>query len=197
VLFRSLIAAVQDQLAAKPDRQLKLVANLPYSVATPVIANLLAGPILPKSMTVTVQREMADRITAQPGCKDYGALSVWIQSQCHVELVRLLPPSVFWPRPQVTSAVVHIDVDPDLRRRIEDLPFFHDFVRSLFYHRRKFLRSVLGSALKGRLDKPAIDRLLAVIRLNPECRADQLDIPAIMRLSEAVRAELGAAIWEN
>jgi 16S rRNA (adenine1518-N6/adenine1519-N6)-dimethyltransferase len=185
-----LIDAVAEQLAAGPHRHLKLVANLPYSVATPVIANLLLAAVLPESMTVTIQKELADRITAQPGSKDYGALSVWIQSQCRTELVRTLPPTVFWPRPKVTSAIIHVAIDPRLRGQLPDPAFFHDFVRSLFFHRRKFLRSVLQSALKGRLDKSAIDELLAQTGLRPEGRAEQLDVAAILALSEAVRARL-------
>ncbi len=184
------IAAVEHQLAAVPDRRLKLVANLPYSVATPVMANLLSSSIVPHSMTVTVQKEVADRLAAPPATKDYGALSIWFQSQCHVEIVRTLPPSVFWPRPKVTSAIVHILVDPALRDRISDRAMFHDFVRSLFLHRRKFLRGVLVSALKGRLDKPAVDELLAAAEVNPECRAEQLDVPTILRLAELVRTRL-------
>jgi 16S rRNA (adenine1518-N6/adenine1519-N6)-dimethyltransferase len=186
-LHPQLIAAVQAALAAGNDRRLKLVANLPFSVATPVIANLLGSPIVPVSMTVTIQKELADRIVARPGTKDYGALSVWLQSQCRVELTRILPASVFWPRPRVTSAVIHVELDPELRGRVVDLTFFHDFVRSLFFHRRKFLRGVLQSALKGRLDKPAIDAILAQVGLNPETRAEQLDVPTILKLSEAVR----------
>ena len=182
------IAAVEEQLVVGPERQLKLVANLPYSVATPIIANLLASSIVPHSMTITIQKEVADRIAASPGGKDYGALSVWIQSQCRVELVRILSPTVFWPRPKVHSAIIHIEVDPQLRGRIPDLAFFHDFVRSLFFHRRKFLRSVLHSALKDRLDKPAIDEILGQTNLSPECRADQLTVETILGLSEAVRA---------
>ncbi len=184
------IAAVEEQLSVGPERQLKLVANLPYSVATPIIANLLASSIVPHSMTITIQKEVADRIAASPGSKDYGALSVWIQSQCRVELVRILSPTVFWPRPKVHSAIIHIEVDPQLRQRIPDLHFFHEFVRSLFFHRRKFLRSVLHSALKDRLDKPAIDEILAQTGLSPECRADQLTVETILGLSEAVRAML-------
>ena len=188
-----LIDAVAEQLAAGPHRHLKLVANLPYSVATPVIANLLSAAVLPESMTVTIQKELADRITAQPGSKDYGALSVWIQSQCRTELVRTLPPTVFWPRPKVTSAIIHVAVDHRLRSQLPDPAFFHDFVRSLFFHRRKFLRGVLQSALKGRLDKSAIDELLAQTGLRPEGRAEQLDVAAILALSEAVRARLDSA----
>jgi 16S rRNA (adenine1518-N6/adenine1519-N6)-dimethyltransferase len=185
-----LIDAVEQMLAAGPGRRLKLVANLPFSVATPVIANLLSSVIVPHSMTVTVQKELAQRIAARPFTKDYGALSVWIQSQCRVELVRMLPPSVFWPRPKVTSAVIHVEVDPELRRRIGDLAFFHDFVRSLFSQRRKFLRGALQSAMKGRLDKPAVDAVLAEAAVNPERRAEQLDVDTVLRLGETVRMAL-------
>ena len=191
------IDAVRAQLAAGPERRLKLVANLPYSVATPVIANLLASAIVPYSMTVTVQKELADRMAAQPGTKDFAALAVWIQSQCQVELVRLLPPSVFWPRPKVTSAVVHIALDASRRQQIPDLDFFHEFARSLFLHRRKFLRGVLQGTWKAELGKEGVDRLLAASGISPQSRADQLDIPTILRLCEAVRQALGSAPPEH
>ena len=84
------------------------MANLPYNVATPLISNLLALDRPPSTMTITVQKEVADRIVARPGVKDYGALAIWIQSQCRAEIVRVLPPSVFWPRPKVSSAFVQI-----------------------------------------------------------------------------------------
>lgn len=186
-----LIAAVEEQLTGGANRRLKLVANLPFSIATPVIANLLLSSIVPQSMTVTVQKELADRITARPGTKDYGALGVWIQSQCQVELVRTLPPGVFWPRPKVTSAVIHVTLDESRRGQIPDLVFFHDFVRSLFMHRRKFLRGALQGTWKGRLGKAGIDEALAAAGANPECRAEQLALPAILALSEAVRAAIG------
>lgn len=185
------IENVKQKLAEAPGRRLKLTANLPYSVATPVIANLLASEIVPDTMTVTIQKELAERIVAAPGTKDYGALSVWIQSQCSVELVRILSPTVFWPRPKVHSAIVHITVDPARRAAIEDLEFFHDFTRSLFFHRRKFLRAVLQSSLKGRLGKPEVDGILERANLNPQIRSEQLDVPSILRLSEVARAALG------
>ncbi len=189
-LSDDVIAAVQDQLARGSDRRLKLVANLPYSVATPVMANLLASPIVPQSMTVTIQKEVADRIAAAPETKDYGALGIWMQSQCRVELVRMLPPSVFWPRPKVTSAILHIEVDPQLRAQIPDLAFFHEFVRSLFLHRRKFLRSAMASGLRGKLEKPDVDAALAAVDLSPNLRAEQIDVPTMLRLCEAVRHRL-------
>ncbi len=181
------IDALRDRLAAGADRRLKLVANLPYSVATPVIANLLSAPVVPHSMTVTIQKELADRIAAHPGTKDFGALSVWIQTQCQVELVRVLPPTVFWPRPKVTSAIVHIRIDEALRRRIPDREFFHDFVRALFMHRRKFLRGVLLGRWKAELGKSGVDQALAETGLNPEARAEQLDVESILKLCETIR----------
>jgi 16S rRNA (adenine1518-N6/adenine1519-N6)-dimethyltransferase len=185
--------AVAAQLAAAPGRQLKLVANLPYNVATPVISNLLASEIVPASMTVTIQKELAERIIAPPSTKDYSALSIWMQAQCQAEIVRLMPPTVFWPRPKVWSAIVHLTVDDSLRRRIPDVAYFHDFVRGLFCHRRKYLRSVLVSTTKDQLEKSDVDRIIAELGLEENCRAEQLDVPALLALTEAVRTACAAA----
>ena len=167
------------------------MANLPYSIATPLVSNLLLTPIIPASFTVTIQRELADRITARPGTKDYGALSVWVQSQCETEIVRLLPPSVFWPRPKVESAIIHLVPDEDRRARIHDLTEFNQFVRSLFFHRRKFLRSVMLSAFKKQLTKPQVDEIFAQMQLPPDTRAEQLTVVSILLLYAEVRAALG------
>jgi 16S rRNA (adenine1518-N6/adenine1519-N6)-dimethyltransferase len=185
--------ALASQLEAHRGCRFKLVANLPYNIATPVLTNLLASGPVPTSMTATIQKEVADRITARPSTKDYGALSIWIQSQCRAEIVRTLPPTVFWPRPKVTSAIIHIELDGRLRGRIGDLEFFHGFVRSMFIHRRKFLRGVLLAAYKDRLAKPEVDQILADLGLSPEARAEQLDVEAMLALGETVRARLTLA----
>jgi 16S rRNA (adenine1518-N6/adenine1519-N6)-dimethyltransferase len=186
-LHPDLLEAVRSQLAARQGSRLKLVANLPYNVATPVLSNLLLTDPTPVSLTATIQKELAERMTAQPGTKDYSALSIWMQSQCEVQIVRIMPPQVFWPRPKVHSAIVHIVPSPARRRQIGDLPFFHHFVRSLFLHRRKLLRGVLASMLKGRLDKPAVDELLAGFQFGADARAEQLDVRALIALANAVR----------
>ncbi|HTU26869.1 MAG TPA: 16S rRNA (adenine(1518)-N(6)/adenine(1519)-N(6))-dimethyltransferase RsmA [Pirellulales bacterium] len=188
-----LLALLAERLAARPGAELKLVANLPYNVATPILGNLLECPTPPRSMTVTIQKELAERITALPGTKDYGALSVWIQCQCRAQLVRLLPPGVFWPRPKVTSAIVHIERDDSLRSAIGDLGFFHTFVRGLFIHRRKFLRSVLVAGYKDSLGKAGVDAVRGQLGLSPENRAEQLDVATILALSHAVQRQLLAA----
>lgn len=185
-----MLEAVAQRLDAVPGRRLKLVANLPFNVATPVLSNLLASARPPHTMIATIQKELADRIVASPGNKDYGALSIWMQSQCRVELVRVLPPEAFWPRPKVSSAILRITLDDALRGRIPDRDFFHAFVRSMFFHRRKFLRSELLSACKKRLGKPDVDRLLAQMGLDPTVRAERLDVETMLALCEAVRAEV-------
>jgi 16S rRNA (adenine1518-N6/adenine1519-N6)-dimethyltransferase len=186
-LEATVLETLQRQLEVSPARRLKLVANLPYNVATPLISNLLALDAPPVSMTITVQKEVADRIVAPAGVKDYGALAVWVQCQCRAEIVRVLPPSVFWPRPKVSSAFVQIELDDERRRRIPDRAFFHEFVRSLFCHRRKVLRSELISARK-KLDKAQVDTLLSELGVSPTVRAETLAVEELLRLCEAVRA---------
>ena len=190
-LNADLLEEVRRQLAAAPGRQLKLVANLPFNVATPILTNLLALDDPPRTMTVTIQKELADRIVARPGIKDYGSLSIWMQSQCRVQIVRVMAPTVFWPRPKVTSAIIHVALDDELRGRIPDRAFFHRFNRAMFFHRRKFLRSELLSAFKNRLTKPQVDEIMDRLRLDPTARAEQLDVATMLALAEAVRAELG------
>lgn len=170
-----------------------LVANLPYNVATPIISNLLHETPPPDTMVVTIQKELADRIVAGPGSKDYGALSVWIQSVADCEIVRILPPTVFWPRPKVHSAILKIESAPQRRAEFEDLKHFHQTVRALFFHRRKFLRSVAISAMKGRLEKPEVDAVLADLGYGADARVEQLSVEQIQKLAEALRiAELSA-----
>jgi 16S rRNA (adenine1518-N6/adenine1519-N6)-dimethyltransferase len=189
-----LLRVVDEKLAEAPGRRLKLAANLPYNIATPVISNLLSIDPVVASMTVTIQKELADRMTARPRTKDYSALSIWIQSQCETEVLRILPPSVFWPRPKVESAILQIRPLPEKRARIPDRAFFHTFVRAMFFHRRKFLRSELLSALKNRLDKDAVDEILRTQGLDATARAEELDVDSMLALCETVRDRVGGQI---
>lgn len=181
------LEAVDAQLAAAPGRRFKLTANLPYHIATPLITTLLDLDRPPVSMTVTIQKELADRLLARPATKDYGALSVWVQSQCDVEIVRILPPQSFWPRPKVTSAIVNITLRDDLRARIPDRAFFHQFARSMFFHRRKLLRSELLTVVKDRLGKDDVDAILAQHDLSPTARAEELSVDQLLALCESIR----------
>ena len=184
-------ATVRETIEAKmadiEGARLKLVANLPYNIATPLISNLLHWDNTPHMMVVTIQKELADRILAVPSTKDYSALSIWVQSVADVEMVRELPPSVFWPPPKVDSAVIRVTPSPEKRARIPDLKFFHTLVRSLFFHRRKYLRSVLCSAFKTELDKSEVDEILGNSPFLGEIRAEQLNVEEIITLSECFR----------
>lgn len=186
----SVKATVEAKLDAIPSSRLKLVANLPYNIATPLISNLLHWERLPFMMVVTIQKELADRIMAKPSTKDYGALSIWVQSIADVELIREMAPSVFWPPPKVNSAIIKIRPSVERRQRFADLAFFHKFVRALFFHRRKYLRSVLNSAFKTELDKADVDAVLDASPFHAQMRAEQLKVEEIQELSELFRRKV-------
>jgi 16S rRNA (adenine1518-N6/adenine1519-N6)-dimethyltransferase len=189
-LSGELLGAVESQLAVDPARRLKLVANLPYGVATPVISNLVATELPWTRMVATVQFEMALRMQANAGGDHYGALAVWLQSQARVRVLRKLGPTVFWPRPEVDSAVVRIDPDPERRAQLPDREFFHDFIRRLFQQRRKRLRAVLSGMYRRELGKPEIDRLLQELQFPETARAEDLEIAQLVRLAGRFRLEL-------
>ena len=184
------IAAVKRHLAVDESRVFKLAANLPYNVATPIIANLLRCEIVPASMTVTIQKELADRIVAKPGSKDYGALSIWMQSMCDCEIVRIMSPKVFWPRPKVESAIIHVEHRPERRAALPDVDFFYAFVRAMFFHRRKFMRSVAVSAFKRQLEKPHVDEVLQAMGLGADARTEQLTLEQLQELCELFRQKV-------
>lgn len=181
------IEAVEQKLAEAPDRVFKLVANLPFNVATPIITNLLTLDRPPRTMTVTIQKEVADRLIAKPSTKDYGSLSVWVQCQCDVEVVRVMPPQVFWPRPKVHSAIVQIVLCEERRAAIPDLAAFHAFVRAIFIHRRKFLRAELVNVLGKNTPRERIDQMLQELGLTGQERAEQLTVQQLLALCEAAR----------
>jgi len=182
-LAPGVLAAIESARAA--GGRLLLVANLPYCVATPVISNLLCLPQPFTTATVTVQREMAERMTASAGTHAYNALSVWVGAQCRGEIVRALPPSAFWPRPQVDSAIVRLELEPERRARIADLGRFHDFVRAVFCHRRKLLRGVLLGIAGGKRSagsRARVERVYEQMGFAADVRAEEIPPDDFVRL---------------
>ncbi|HET6325303.1 MAG TPA: 16S rRNA (adenine(1518)-N(6)/adenine(1519)-N(6))-dimethyltransferase RsmA [Planctomycetaceae bacterium] len=173
--------------------QLKLVANLPYGVATPVISNLVASAYPWERMVVTIQYELAQRMVAKESTADYSALSVWLQSQCRLEILKRLPPDVFWPRPKVASAMIRIDPDPALRAKIASREFLHQFLRGVFQQRRKVLRNVLIGMYRRELDRTQIDDVLKSRELKDDARAEQLSPAQLVDLSNDFFKLLGTA----
>jgi 16S rRNA (adenine1518-N6/adenine1519-N6)-dimethyltransferase len=179
-------------LAVDPGRRLKLVANLPYNVATPIVSNLLVHPELcPSLMVVTIQLELAERMRAEPGTDAYGSLSVIVPALADCSIVRVLPPSVFWPRPKVDSAVIAITPDPAKRAAIGDLTWFHEVVRKIFLHRRKNLRRVLYSLWRDRWTKEEVDAMLEGLGLTGLVRAEAMNVEELFSLTTALKARLG------
>jgi 16S rRNA (adenine1518-N6/adenine1519-N6)-dimethyltransferase len=183
---------VRQALAAGNERRFKVVANLPYHVATPLITNLLVHPDLsPALFVVTIQREMADRLCAAPGSPAYGAVSVVVQSLADVSIVRALPPTVFWPPPKVDSAVVAIRPDPRKRASVVDVAGFHALVRRLFLHRRKSVRHALAEMWPNLWTKADVDRWLESRGQNGQLRAEALEVTVIVELARALRDRFG------
>ena len=191
----AVLAAIEEACSQASSGRFRLVANLPYCVATPIISNLLATPRPFDTATVTVQREMAERMTATAGTHAYNALSVWVGAQCRGEIVRILPPSVFWPRPKIESAIVHLTLDPERRVLIQDLGRFHDFVRDVFCHRRKLLRGVLVRMAGGKQNDAARDTVARVYKtmgFDESVRAEEISPDAFVRLEQAFSEEMSA-----
>jgi 16S rRNA (adenine1518-N6/adenine1519-N6)-dimethyltransferase len=162
----------------------KLVANLPYVVATPVIANLLLTDDRFERMVVMVQWEIAERMTASPGTHHYSSLAVLVQALADVAIIRRVGPTVFWPKPKVDSAIVLIVPNREKRAKVPDLVRFRVFLRNLYAHRRKNLRGALVGWPGGRRDKAEVDRQLAQLGISGQVRAEDLDIEQHLRLCE-------------
>jgi len=187
------IEELQKRLKEIPGSGLKLVANLPYNIATPLISNLVATELPWERIVATIQLELAERMIATPGRGKYSALSVWLQAQAKVKLIKRMSPKVFWPRPAVDSAIVKITPQPEKRERISDRDFFHDFVRRVFHQRRKLLRGVVCSMYRKQLSKPAVDALLAEEGLTTESRAEEMEVDQLVSLANRLH---GAIVQE-
>jgi len=175
-------AALAEDLAAVPGARLKVVANLPYIVSTAFIAAALLEDPVPVDIVAMVQREVADRLAAEPGTRDYGFLSVLVQAVARVERLRRVPPGAFWPPPDVESAVVRVTPDPTLRRKAGDLVRLRSVAGALFRHRRKQLGgALLMTGLAPDRDHAA--RILSELGVSEKDRAETLSVPQFLRLA--------------
>ena len=175
-----------EQLLEETGGRLKLVSNLPYVVATPVITNALLSDLPFELMVVTIQWEVAERLVAVPGTKDFGSLTILVQSLADASIIRRIPPQAFWPRPKVDSAIVVIRPSPEKRRQIRDLAGFHRFIRNLYLHRRKNLRRALKAAIGRSIGKAELDAVLNQHGFDPLGRAEQLTVADHYRLWQAI-----------
>ncbi|HMN41429.1 MAG TPA: 16S rRNA (adenine(1518)-N(6)/adenine(1519)-N(6))-dimethyltransferase RsmA [Phycisphaerales bacterium] len=161
-------------------RTFSLVSNLPYGAGTPLMSTLLIDHPECRTLAVTIQREVADRLTAKPGSKDFGPLAVIAQALCTVEKIATAPPECFWPRPDVTSAMVLLR---RLERPLTDDPrALSAFCDAIFSQRRKQLGSLLGK----QTDWARIAATPGCEGISPMLRAEQLSVVRIISLQRAV-----------
>jgi 16S rRNA (adenine1518-N6/adenine1519-N6)-dimethyltransferase len=121
------------------EKSVKLVANLPYYVTTPIIVRLLKEGYKFKSLTIMIQKEVAERIDAEPNCKEYGSLSLLVQYYCNTEIIRTVAPSCFIPRPKVDSIVIRLDRLDEPKVKVNDETLMFEIIRNSFNMRRKTL----------------------------------------------------------
>lgn len=161
----------------------KLVANLPYYVTTPIIVKLLRDGYNCKSLTIMIQKEVAERINAEPNCKEYGALSVLVQYYCNTSIVRRVAPSCFIPRPKVESIVIRLDRLEAPRVNVKDENLMFALVRAGFNMRRK----TLWNATKTfNLSKEKLEEAFEKSGIDPKRRAETLSIEEFAHLSDCI-----------
>lgn len=161
----------------------KVVANIPYYITTPIIFRLLDSRKNMKSMTLTIQREVAQRIAAKPCTKDYGVLSIMVQYFGRPELKFIIPKGAFRPVPKVDSAVIHIQIPPAPSVKVTDENLFFRTVKNAFAQRRKTLANSLKPVSRD------IKAILINAGIDPNRRAETLSIEEFARLSNALLGE--------
>ncbi len=173
------------------EHPLKIVANLPYYITTPILMGLFRKKVPACSITVMVQKEVADRMTARPGNKDYGSLSIAVQYYSVPRIVELVPPSSFIPHPKVTSAVVTMDLyeKPPVCARDEEM--FDAIVRAAFEQRRKTLVNALGNSAALPYKKEQITAALTRMGLSPTIRGEKLTKEEFITLSDLLTEKRG------
>ncbi|WP_226683727.1 16S rRNA (adenine(1518)-N(6)/adenine(1519)-N(6))-dimethyltransferase RsmA [Sutcliffiella horikoshii] len=165
--------------------EVRVIANLPYYVTTPIIMKLLQEGLPLKSITVMLQKEVAERMAAKPGTKEYGSLSIAVQYFTQAETVMIVPKTVFVPQPNVDSAVIRLVVREEPPVRVKDEEFFFEVVRASFGQRRKTILNNLQSNLPdGKAKKQGIEAALANTSIDPKRRGETLSIEEFGVLSD-------------
>lgn len=165
------------------EKSVKLVANLPYYVTTPIILKLLKDRYNFKSLTIMIQKEVAERINSAPNCKAYGALSVLVQYYCDTSIVRTVPPTSFIPRPKVESIVIKLDRLDKPRVETRDVKFMFELVRAGFNMRRKTL---WNAAKTLKVDKEKLEEAFQKSEIDPKRRAETLTIQEFATLADCI-----------
>ncbi|MGH4125982.1 MAG: 16S rRNA (adenine(1518)-N(6)/adenine(1519)-N(6))-dimethyltransferase RsmA [Clostridium sp.] len=165
------------------EKSVKLVANLPYYLTTPIIVNLLTKGYDFKSLTIMIQKEVGVRIDSEPNCKAYGAFSILVQYYCDTKILRLVPPTAFIPQPKVESIVIRLDRLKEPKVKVKDEALFFSIVRKSFNMRRK----TLWNGLKDiGIDKENLLKCFERANIDPGRRGETLSLQEFALLSDEI-----------
>ncbi|EEA84684.1 16S rRNA (adenine(1518)-N(6)/adenine(1519)-N(6))-dimethyltransferase RsmA [Peptacetobacter hiranonis] len=176
---------VDEKLSGGP---VKLIANLPYYITTPIVMKFLEEDIPVTDIVVMVQKEVADRMNAVPSTKDYGALSVAVQYYCDTEIVAKAPRHMFIPQPKVDSTVIGLHIREERKYKADNEQLFFKTVKAAFGQRRKTLLNSLSSM--GVLDKAKIKEVLAEAGIDEKRRGETLSIEEFAHLSNIINKNI-------
>ena len=171
---------VQEKNAGKP---IKVVANLPYYITTPIIMGLFESHVPLQSITIMVQKEVAERMQVGPGTKDYGALSLAVQYYANPKIVANVPPNCFIPRPNVGSAVIRLTAYDEPPVKVNDEKFMFRLIRASFNQRRKTLVNGLGNASDLNVSKEIVSQVLEEMSISPTIRGETFTLKQFAELS--------------
>ncbi len=174
-------ALAQEKNGGRP---IKVVANLPYYITTPIIMGLFESRVPIDSITIMVQKEVADRMQVGPGSKDYGALSLAVQYYAKPEIVINVPPTCFMPRPNVGSAVIRLTRHADNPVQVKDAEFMFKLIRASFNQRRKTLANGLKNSPELTLSKEEIESGIEKLGVDKNIRGEALTLEQFARLSD-------------
>ena len=174
----------EERNGGKP---VKVVANLPYYITTPIIMGLFESHVPIDSITIMVQKEVADRMQEGPGSKEYGALSLAVQYYAKPEIVANVPPNCFMPRPNVGSAVIRLTCHEKSPVDVKDERFMFDIIRASFNQRRKTLVNGLGNAAFLHVTKEQVTEALEEMKLSPTIRGEALSLEQFAELSNLLK----------
>ena len=166
-----------------PGGRIKVTANLPYYITTPILMNLLEQELPIQSITVMIQKEVAERIAAEPGNKNYGALTLAVQYYADAYLAANVPPNCFLPRPEVSSAVIRMDIKKD-RIPVKDPEKMKKIIRAAFSQRRKTLVNCLRSAEELQITREEAEAAVEKLGLPASVRGETLSLPQFAALSD-------------
>ena len=174
----------EERNGGKP---VKVVANLPYYITTPIIMGLFESHVPIDSITIMVQKEVADRMQEGPGSKEYGALSLAVQYYAKPEIVANVPPNCFMPRPNVGSAVIRLTCHEKSPVEVKDESFMFNIIRASFNQRRKTLVNGLGNAGFLSVTKEQVAEALEKMELSPTIRGEALSLEQFAHLSNLLK----------